>query len=315
MSCGVFNCDSGFADNRLYDYSPIIERPPVLWPNKARVAVYVGLNIEHFDVDKPSTSIWDGTAHLQPDPLNYGWRDYGNRVGVWRLIEIFDRHGVRPSVLLNSEAAVRYPQIVSAGLERDWAWLAHGRTNSQLHADFGGREEERQALADIVNTIRRATGRRPSGWMGPGLTETFETPELLKELGLSYVLDWTADDQPFPLNVPGMISVPYSVELNDISMFVARSFTGQAFYQAVVDHFDQLYADAADSGRVLALALHPFVIGQPSRAKYLDRALDYIARHEGVWLTTSDAIAETYLSQTPSRKVEPPGGQFSAGRP
>ncbi|HYC69259.1 polysaccharide deacetylase family protein [Brevundimonas sp.] len=288
-------------DNPLYDYSPITERGPVTWPDGARVAVYVGLNIEHFHLDKPSTSIWDGTAHLTPDPLNYGWRDYGNRVGVWRLIEIFDRHGVRPSVLLNSEAAVNYPQIIEAGLQRGWAWLAHGRTNSQLHAGFDSRVEERQALANIVDTIRARTGRRPRGWMGPGLTETLDTPELLRELGLSYVLDWTADDQPFHLNVPGMISVPYSVELNDISMFVARSFTGEQFYQAVVDQFDQLYADAAASGRVMAIALHPFVIGQPFRARYLDKALAYIAGHDGAWLTTTDAIAETYQSQMKQR--------------
>ena len=299
MSAAPIAARDGFAENRLYDYSPITQRPSVKWPDGARVAVYVGLNIEHFHLDKPSTSIWDGTAHLRPDPLNYGWRDYGNRVGLWRLIEIFDRHGVRPSVLLNSEAAVHYPQIVTAGLERGWAWLAHGRTNSRLHAGFETREEEREELAGVVDAIRRATGRQPKGWMGPGLTETFDTPELLRELGLSYVLDWTADDQPFRLNVPGMLSVPYSVELNDISMFVARSFTGPAFCQAVVDHFDQLYADAAGSGRVMALALHPFVIGQPSRTKYLDKALAYIAGHAGVWLTTSDAIAEAYLSQSP----------------
>jgi peptidoglycan/xylan/chitin deacetylase (PgdA/CDA1 family) len=299
VSAGAPAGEGGFPENRLYDYSPINERPPVVWPGRARVAVYVGLNIEHFHLDKPSTSIWDGTAHLRPDPLNYGWRDYGNRIGVWRLIEVFDRHGVRPSVLLNSEAAVHYPQLVAAGRERGWAWLAHGRTNSQLHAGFESREAEREALADIVDTITAATGQRPRGWMGPGLTETLETPELLRDLGLSYVLDWTADDQPFRLNVPGMISVPYSVELNDISMFVARSFTGPDFCQAVVDQFDQLYADAdaSGSGRVMALALHPFVIGQPFRAKYLDRALAHIASHAGVWLTTSDAIAEAYLSQ------------------
>lgn len=291
--------DGRLAENRLYDYVPITDRRPLAWPNGARVAVYVGLNIEHFHLDKPSTSIWAGTTHLQPDPLNYGWRDYGNRVGIWRLIEIFDRHGVRPSVLLNSEAAVRYPQIVSAGLERGWAWLAHGRTNSRLHADFETRAAEREELTGIVDIIRRATGHRPNGWMGPGLTETFDTPGLLRELGLSYVLDWTADDQPFHLNEPGLLSVPYSVELNDISMFVARSFTGPEFQQAIIDHFDQLYADSATSGRVMALALHPFVIGQPARARYLDAALAYIARHEGVWLTTSDAIAGHFLAQNP----------------
>lgn len=289
-------------ENPVYAYDPIPERPTLCWPGDARVAFYVGLNVEHFHVDKPSTSIWGGTAHLQPDPLNHGWRDYGARVGVWRLIEIFDRHAIRPSVLLNSEAAEHYPQIIAAGQQRDWAWLAHGRTNSELHAGFGA-EEERLVLNAVVETISRATGRRPRGWMGPGLTETFETAAILRELGLSYVLDWTADDQPFELNIPGMLSVPYSVELNDIMLFVEKSFTGEAFYQAVVDQFDQLYAEGAGSGRVMALGLHPFVIGQAFRARYLDKALAYIAAHEGVWLATADEIAEVYRAQLPDRRV------------
>lgn len=283
-------------DNRLYDYSPIIDRPALAWPNGARVAFYVGLNLEHFELDKPSTSIWEGTAHLVPDPLNYGWRDYGVRVGLWRIVEILDKHGIRPSVLLNSDVAEHYPQIIDAGLRRDWAWLAHGKTNSRLNANMTA-DEERQVLANVVATIERATGRRPKGWMGPGLTETFETPSILRELGLSYVLDWTADDRPFALHVPGLISVPYSVEMNDLNLFGVKGFTGDEFYQAVVDQFDQLYADSASSGRVMALALHPFVAGQAFRAKHLDRALAYIASHDDVWLTTSDDIAAAYTAQ------------------
>ena len=140
----------------------------------------------------------------------------------------------------------------------------------------------------------RAYGQTIKGWLGPALTETFETPRLLKELGLSYVLDWCADDQPFPLKVPGMISVPYSIELNDVTMFVAKSLTGENFYQMVVDQFDQLYKEGAATGRVMALCLHPFIINQPFRQKYLERALDYIAQPNDVWLTTSDEIAAHY---------------------
>ena len=282
-------------ENTLYDYSPIIDRPKIAWPNGKRVAFSVGLNVEHFEIGKPSTSIWEGTAHLRPDPLNHGWRDYGPRVGIWRMIESFDRHGIRASALLNSDVVAHYPQIIEAGRQRNWAWLAHGKTNSMLHADMAP-DEERRFLANVTETIAAATGQRPKGWMGPGLTETFETPTILKELGYSYVLDWTADDQPFRLNVPGMISVPYSVELNDIGLFVSKGMTGEDFYRTVVDHFDQLYADSANSGRVMALALHPFVTGQAFRAKYLDKALAYIASHDGVWLTTSDDIAEHYLA-------------------
>lgn len=284
-------------DNRLYDYSAIVDRAPIRWPGGARVAFYVGLNVEHYRIDRPSTSTFAGTAGLTPDPLNYGWRDYGPRVGIWRVAQSLDRHGIRASVLLNSDVAERYPRIVEAGRERDWAWLAHGKNNSVFQADMTP-EEERAYLADVVGTIEKATGRRPRGWMGPALTETFNTPELLAELGLDYVLDWTNDDQPYRLNVPGMLSVPYSVELNDISLFVGKSTSGPDFVRIVKDQLDQLYEDSADSGRVMALALHPFVIGQAFRHKYLDEALEYVANHEGVWLTTSDEIAEHYARTT-----------------
>ena len=283
-------------DNELFPYSPIPERPPVVWPGGARVAFYLGLNIEHYQVDKPSTSIFGGTAGLAPDPLNYGWRDYGPRVGIWRLIESLDRHGVPATVLLNSDVCTRYPQIIEAGRERGWAWLAHGRDNSTFQAGMT-REQERAYLAEVVDTIEAATGHRPKGWLGPALTETFETPALLAELGLGYTLDWTNDDQPYELTVPGMLSVPYSIEMNDVTLFVSKSYTGPEFLEAVRDQLDQLYADSADSGRVMALCVHPFSVSQPFRHKYLDQALEYVAGHEGVWLTTADEIAEAYRSQ------------------
>jgi allantoinase len=284
-------------DNQLFDYSPITERPPLAWPDGARVAFYVGLNIEHYQVDRPSTSIFGGTAGLAPDPLNYGWRDYGPRVGVWRLIESLDRLGLRASVLLNSDVCSRYPQIIDAGRERGWAWLAHGRDNSTFEAGMSA-DEERDYLAEVVDTIEKATGSRPKGWLGPALTETFETPRILAELGLSYVLDWCNDDQPYRLNVDGMLSVPYSIEVNDVTLFVGKSLSGPDFRQIVIDQFDQLYEDSATSGRVMALCLHPFIVNQPFRHKYLVQALEHIAGHSGVWLTTSDEIAAHYLGAT-----------------
>ncbi|MEV0614598.1 polysaccharide deacetylase family protein [Nonomuraea sp. NPDC050404] len=280
--------------NELFDYSPIIEREPVAWPDGARVAFYVGLNVEHFLIDRPSTSLNPATAALVPDPLNYGWRDYGARVGIWRMMEIFDRHGIRPSVLLNSDVAGEYPQIIEAGRARNWAWLAHGKNNSILQSGMKP-DEERAFLTDVVTTIEQATGQRPRGWLGPALTETFQTPALLAELGLRYVLDWTNDDQPYRLNVPGMLSVPYSVELNDLGLFTMKSFTGPDFVQIVKDQLDQLHAEG---GRVMTLALHTFVTGQPFRAKYLDQALEYIVNHPGVWVTTSDEIADHYLGDS-----------------
>ncbi|SHN20048.1 polysaccharide deacetylase family protein [Cryptosporangium aurantiacum] len=279
-----------------FTYRPIIERPSIEWPNKATVAVYIGLNVEHFLVDRPSTSIWPGTADLVPDALNYGWRDYGARVGIWRTIESFDRHGVRPSVLLNSDVAAHYPQIIEAGRQRDWAWLAHGRTNSVLHTNLEP-DEERRVLTDVVDTIANAVGRRPRGWMGPGLTETAHTPRLLAELGLDYLLDWTNDDQPYELTVPGLLSVPYSVELNDLMLFGNQGTSGPEFVRIVRDQYEQLRKETNPSGRVLAIALHPFVIGQAFRARYLDEALAYLAAQPDAWLTTSDEIATHYRKQ------------------
>ncbi|MFD4256227.1 polysaccharide deacetylase family protein [Streptomyces sp. NPDC058534] len=281
-------------DNELYDYSPITEREPFSWPGGARVAFYVGLNIEHFQLGTPSTSLNEATAALVPDPLNHGWREYGVRVGIWRVMQALDRHGVRASALLNSAVCEHYPQIVEAGLARKWAWLAHGRDNSTLQAGMT-EEDERGYLTDVVETIEKATGQRPRGWLGPALTETFRTPTLLAELGLGYVLDWTNDDQPYPLNIPGMLSVPYSVELNDLGLFTMHGMTGPDVVQLVKDQVDQLHDDSAAGGRVMALALHPFVIGQAFRTKYLDQALEYVVNHPGVWTATSDEIAEHYV--------------------
>lgn len=285
-------------DNELYDYSPIVDRPTIEWPEDKRVAFYLGLNLEHYQVDKPSTSIFGGTAGLSPDPLNYGWRDYGLRVGIWRMIESLDKHGVRASVLLNSDVCSRYPQVIDAGKKRDWAWLAHGRDNSTFEAGMS-REEEKAYLAEVISTIESHTGSRPRGWLGPAMTETFETPSLLSELGVNYVLDWCADDQPFHLNVPGMISVPYSIEVNDVTLFSGRNMSGPDFLQLVVDQYEQLSKDSATSGRVMALCLHPFIIGQAFRHKYLDLALEFIANQPDVWLTTSDEIAEHYRKIIP----------------
>ncbi|MBV9325695.1 MAG: polysaccharide deacetylase family protein [Chloroflexi bacterium] len=284
-------------ENQLYAYSPIIDRPPLHFPEGARVAFWVGLNVEHYQVDKPSTSIFGGTATLQPDPLNYGWRDYGPRVGIWRMMDLLDKYHVRASVLLNSDVCERYPRIIREGNTRGWAWLAHGKNNSIFEAGMS-LEEERTYLRDVIGTIARATGQQPKGWLGPALTETFNTPEILADLGVSYLLDWCNDDQPFPLNVKAgrMISVPYSIEMNDVSLFVGKSLSGQDFAQAVTDQFDVLYAEGERTGRVMCLALHPFIVNQPFRHKYLDQALEYIAGHDDVWLATSDEIAEWYFA-------------------
>jgi peptidoglycan/xylan/chitin deacetylase (PgdA/CDA1 family) len=260
--------------------------------------VWIGLNIEHFEVDRPGPSISPTTTGLKPDALNYGWRDYGVRVGLWRLVDVLDRYRMKASVLLHSNVCTRYPEIIEEGNKREWVWLAHGKTNGALKSDMDI-ADERTELGEMVRAIRDATGQQPKGWLGPALSETFNTPRVLAELGLTYTCDWCADDQPFPMKVEGhrFISVPYSMEVNDIPLFMGRGLSGPDFYQLLVDQFDGLYADSAAGGRVLCIALHPFVIGQPFRLKYLDLALAHISSHQDVWLTTSDDIADWYYER------------------
>jgi allantoinase len=293
-------------DQKLYDYSPIIHRPRMEFPNGARVALWVGLNIEHYQIDKPSTSIFGGTAGLAPDPLNYGWRDYSPRVGVWRTMETLDKYGIRASVLLNSDVCNKYPEIIEEGNKRNWAWLAHGKNNSILQANMT-MEEERVYLNEVISTIKQYTGHAPKGWLGPALSETFHTPEVLEELGLTYTLDWCNDDQPYRLNTKNgnLISVPYSIEINDVTMFIGTGMTGENFYQTLIDQFEVLYEEGEKTGKVMCVSLHPFITGLPFRSKYLDKALRYITNHKDVWLTTSDEIAEWYIEQQSVLNVSP----------
>jgi peptidoglycan/xylan/chitin deacetylase (PgdA/CDA1 family) len=281
-----------------YSYSPLSAREPLRWPNGAKVALYVALNIEHYRIDQPEKSISPQTIHAVPDPLNYGWRDYGSRVGVWRMIDLFDELGIEPTVMINSEACAQYPQIVDAGLARNWScWVAHGKTNSIPHIGLE-LAAERSILTEVVSDIEAATGHRPQGWLGPALTETFNTPSLLRELGVSYVLDWACDDQPLSLDAGDMIAIPYDVETNDITSFLARGMNGPDYEQMLVDQLEQLLEEGAATGRVMSVAVHTFIAGQPFRFKYLKRALRRIVEMDGVWLTTTDQIADHFRSQS-----------------
>lgn len=280
-----------------YRYWPAVNRPLLEWPEGRGLAFYLGINVEHFVMGKPSTAISPVHATLAVDPLNHGWRDYGTRVGIWRMIELLDRYDLPATALLNLDAAEQYPEIVQAGNERTWAWCAHGVNNSELWTDIA-LDEERAAISHLVDRFVGATGKRPVGWLGPGLTETAHTPTVLSEHGFTYVMDWCNDDQPYPLDVPSgrLISVPYSSELNDISLFLGSGLSPADFAQIVMDQFDVLHEEAKRRpGAVMAIGLHPFLVGQPYRFKYLERALAHITSHDDVWFTNSDAIAEWYF--------------------
>lgn len=286
-------------DHSLFDYSPIVDRPRLRLPDGKRLAVWIGVNVEHYRFGQQAISLAPFTAQLVPDPLNHGWRDYGPRVGIWRLMEMLERHGFRVTAITNSAVFEHYPQIVAAGRERGWAWVGHGVDNSSWWVGME-RDDERAALEQIVAAFEQATGTRPRGWLGPALTATAQTNDLLAELGFSYNLDWANDDQPYPLNVASgrLISLPYASEVNDIPAFVLHHHTGEQFAQSVIDQFDQLYEEGADGLRVMGIGIHPFLVGQPFRARHFERALAHIAGHDDVWLATSDEIADWYLAAT-----------------
>jgi peptidoglycan/xylan/chitin deacetylase (PgdA/CDA1 family) len=278
-----------------FSYLPLPDRPPLTWPGGARVAVWVAVNTEHYPIDRPGLSIVPITAQFVPDPMNYGWRDYGARVGIWRLMDVLEELAIPVTAPLHEEVCHRYPQIIEAGNERGWAWMAHGRDNAAAQVRL--EEDERAYLTAHVDALEQLTGRRPRGWLGPALTETFDTPELLAELGLEYVCDWCNDDQPYPLETSAapLISLPYSIEVNDIPLLLDKGMTGAQYRDLLIDQLEGLYELSAGSGTVMAIPLHPFLVGLPFRLRYLRQALEQIAGHEGVWMATGDEIAAYYL--------------------
>ena len=280
-------------ENTRYDYSPIIRRKPVRWPKNARLALMVSPNIEYFHIDKP---IPGAPSPQVPDITGYTLRDYGSRVGVFRMMEALDKHGIRASIMLNSDVCEHHPAIIEEGRKRKWEWLGHGVTNN-IRMNHYPPEEERRIIRKVKETIATATGAAPRGWLGPGGgDESFDTPDHLAAEGFDYLCDWGCDDQPVPMRVRSgrMIAVPYQQGINDIRVMFHGSASPEAYFRMVCDQFDTLYAEAAKSGRVMTIPLHPFVIGLPFRIKYLDKALEYICSHEGVWRATGSEIADWY---------------------
>lgn len=285
-------------DQRV-EFSPISERVPMSFPNGARVAVWIAPNIEHWIPDTPGATINPSGAGQMPDIMNTGWRNYGLRVGYWRLTEIFDRVGVRASLVLNADVCDFEPQVVRSAVERNWDFLGHGRSNSQRLSGLD-EVEERRVIQHTYDRLRQATGRSPQGWLGPGLAETHVTPDLLCEVGFRFVCDWCDDDQPHTMRTrtgQSMLTVPYSVETNDFQAFLQLHMTAPEFGRMLCDQFDCLYAEGEYNGRVMCIALHPFLTGQPHRAVHLERALRYMKRHDGVWWATGTEIAQWYEGQ------------------
>jgi peptidoglycan/xylan/chitin deacetylase (PgdA/CDA1 family) len=281
-----------------YPYSALPKRPVYDWPGGERLAVYLGLNLETFAFGQGFGARLAPPAG-EPDVLNFSWRDFGNRVGAWRLRDLFESLGFPASVLVNSALYDEAPELLAAFRERGDEVVGHGRTNSERQGDLA-EAEERVLIAEATRVMREAEGKPPTGWLGPWISESARTPDLLAEAGYRYVLDWAMDDQPVFLSVRGggrLLSVPYPQELNDVPAIVARQASGADFADMIVDTFDEMVEQSSAAPLVMGIALHAYIVGQPHRLRPLRRALQHIAAaRDKIWITTAGSIADYCLA-------------------
>jgi peptidoglycan/xylan/chitin deacetylase (PgdA/CDA1 family) len=275
-------------------------------PGGARLGVWFIINVERWDIKATMARTVlpapQGVTVI-PDIPNYSWFQYGLRVGFWRLKKVLDKHGVRATVSLNAPVCIDYPEMVKAMLSSNWEILAHGYEQRAINLE----KDERDVIRRTIQTIRDFTGKAPRGWMGPGLNETFDTPDILAEEGFEYVADWVNDDQPNPLSVKSgrLIAVPYTVELNDIPMYLVQHHRSPEIYERSRDAFDTLYEEGAESSRIMGIAVHPYISGAAHRIKYIDKIFEYMKEHEGVLFMTGEEILDWY-NDVVAKKAERP---------
>jgi allantoinase len=286
--------------SQRYDDSFITERKPFKWPNGSTLAVWFAPNVEvwHYDSAAGAGITPNPTNHV-PDVFNYAWREYGMRVGLWRLADVFDAAGVRATVALNSQVCEVYPKAIEEMNKRNWEFMGHGTTNSTTLADLDPQTEQR-TVKTILDTITQATGKKPRGWLGSGLVETYDTLDILAAEGVIYCGDWNNDDQPVPMKVKSgkMFGIPYCNEINDIPLYLRKGYTGEQYLRSVIDQFDTLYADSSRQPRVMGVPLHPMISGQPLRIRYLERAIAHMRERESVWFATGSEIIDAYQNLT-----------------
>jgi allantoinase len=281
-----------------YDDSFITERKPFKWPGGNTLAVWFAPNVEVWHYDSATgAGIQPNPTNYVPDVFNYAWREYGMRVGLWRLADVFDAAGVKATVALNSQVCDVHPKAIEEMKKRGWEFMGHGTTNSTNLAGLNP-EAEVQTVKNILGTIEQATGKKPRGWLGSGLVETYNTLDILAAEGVIYCGDWNNDDQPVPMKVKSgkMFGIPYCNEINDIPLYIRKGYTGEQYFKSVIDQFDALYADSSKQPRVMGVPLHPMISGQPLRIKHLERAIAHMKEHQGVWSATGSEIIDAYQS-------------------
>jgi peptidoglycan/xylan/chitin deacetylase (PgdA/CDA1 family) len=282
-------------------YSPIATRPALKLPNGARMAVWVIVNVEEWDATQtmPRTVLTPPAGGSPtPDIPNWAWHEYGNRVGFWRMLKVFDDHKIPGVLAINGSALAAYPPIVEAARMRDWEFMGHGFTQRNMQKV----ENEREDIRKTAEVIAQATGKRPRGWLGPGLTETWETPDLLAEEGYDYVCDWVLDDQPVWLGTrtKPIVSIPYTQECNDVAMMLIQHHKASEYFDRARDQFDQIYEEAASGARVMALVQHPYILGAAHRLKYFRAIIEMMSAKKDVVFWTGAQIADWFVAQAKS---------------
>lgn len=293
-----------------YDFSPITERPLYDWPDGKRLAFYLALNIEHF-------SFGEGLGHTptalgaQPDVRNYSWRDYGLRVGIWRIFDLLDELGLPACHLMNTAIYDYAPQIPQRIRARNDEFVGHGHTNSEQQGDLS-EDGERALIADVTDAFKTNESAGPGGWMGPWISESQATPDLLKESGYRYIMDWSCDDQPVWMRTRAgkLLAIPYHIEINDSPAQLNRHFTAADFTEMTIAHFEEQLRQSHNQPLVFSLAMHTFVVGQPYRLAGLRDILTHIANHkerDRIWFTRPGEIFD-HVAALPSGTV--PGDDF-----
>ncbi len=284
-------------------YSAIVDRPPLRLPDGIRLVVWPILNVEVWEIERPmprqALSAPTGVA-LIPDVPNWSWHEYGMRVGFWRLEAALRRLGIRPTLSINGKVCESYPRIAQAAKDGGWELMGHSYVQMPMHKV----DDERDAIRRTMDALERFGGKRPVGWLGPGLTETFDTPDLLAEAGVKYVGDWVYDDEPTEIATRHgpLVTLPYPIEINDIAIMSLQHHASEVFLRRGCDSFDRLYVEAAGRAKFMAVAFHPYISGVPHQIKYLESLFEYLGRHPGVAFWTGEQILDWYRSASGASK-------------
>jgi len=281
-------------------FSAIEDRPPLRLPGGARMILWPLLSLEDWDIGRAmARTVIPPPQHqpMLPDVPNWSWHEYGMRVGFWRIKKVFDRLNIKPTVTLNAKVCLSYPRVAQACLDAGWEFNAHAFEQVPMHK----LEDERASIFRAMEVIETFAGRRPRGWFGPGLTETYSTLDYLSEAGVEYIGDWAFDDQPVPLATAHrpIIALPYNFEVHDIVLMLIQHHGSEVYRQRALDYFDCLYAESQDTARVMALAVHPYISGSPHRIRYVTETLEHIVRQPGVVVWNGEQILDWYLKERP----------------